>query len=215
MKYSSHWLSTSLTAVALHIVAAIIFSFVLPKIFPAQSPIEIEKINWVDVELVDEVAAVDEEILPIEPQNNSTPFEFAPIELPPMIEPQKFEPPKISKPPEPIPPKVESKVEPQKNSEPVEESPEKQILGSDAITISEVYPEKNFGFQGYVAISVTIGRDGKIKSAEVIMPSGIADVDNIALDCAQKWIFKPALDTNNKPMERVKVITFDFTKISD
>lgn len=213
MKYSSHWLSTILTAVALHIFAAIIFSFALPKIFPAQSPYETEKINWVDVELVDEIAATDEEILPIEPQENSTPFEFAPIELPPMIEPQKFEPPKISKPPEPTPP---PKVDPQKNSEPVEETPpEKQILGSDAITIAEVYPEKNFGFQGYVAISVTIGRDGKIKNAEVIMPSGIADVDNIALESAKKWTFKPALDQNNKPMERVKVITFDFTKISD
>ena len=214
MKYSSHWLSTIFAAVALHIAAAIIFSFVLPKIFPAQSPIEIEKINWVDVELVDEVAAVDEEILPIEPQKNSTPSEFAPIELPPLIEPKKFEPPEISKPPEP--PKVEpQKVEPEKNSEPVEEPEEKQILGSDAVTISEVYPEKNFGFQGYVAVSVTIGRDGKIKSAEIIMPSGIADVDKIALESAKKWTFKPALDKNNKPMERVKVITFDFTKISD
>ncbi len=213
MKYYSHWLSTIFAAVALHIVAAIIFSFALPKLFPAQSPYEVEKINWVDVELVDEVAAIDEEIISVEPQNNSTSFEFAPIELPPIIEPQKFEPPKISKPPETAPP---PKVEPQKISEPVEETPpEKQILGSDAITISEVYPEKNFGFQGYVAISVTIGKDGKIKNAEVIMPSGIADVDNIALESAKKWTFKPALDQNNKPMERVKVITFDFTKISD
>lgn len=212
MKYSSHWLATIVAAVILHFVAAIIFEFVLPKIFPAHSIKNISEINWVDVELVDDVPIIDEEILLSEPKESSTPFEFAPIELPPLIEPPKFEPPEISKPPEPAPPKEE---EPPKKSAPVEEPPEEQVLVSDPITISAVYPEKSFGFKGIVSVSVTIGKDGKIKNAEVIMPSGIEDVDNIALESAQKWTFKPALDQNNKPMERVKIIIFDFTKISD
>lgn len=212
MKYSSHWFATILAAVALHFFAAIIFQFALPKIFPAQIH---EEINLVDVELVDDAPIIDEEILPIEPQKNSTAFEFAPIELPPLEVP-KFDLPEIPKLPEPAPkPPVPPKEEPQKIFEPVEEPQEKQILGSDPITISAVYPQKNFGFQGYVSVSVTIGKDGKIKNAEVIMPSGIADVDNIALDSAKQWTFKPALDQNNKPMERIKIITFDFTKISD
>ena len=218
MKYSPNWLAAILAAIAIHFLAAVTLEFILPKIFPAQIPPEVKEISWVDVDLVDEVPMIEEEVIPIETPPEFT-EEFAPIELPPLVESPKFEMPEIPKPPEPPPsqpkPKEEvpPKVEPEKKSEPAEEPDEKQELGSDAITISEVHPTKNFGFKGYVSISVTIGRDGKVKSAEVLMPSGFKDVDEISLESAKQWTFKPALDKNNKPMERVKVITFDFNKI--
>ncbi|MBR5912922.1 MAG: TonB family protein [Selenomonadaceae bacterium] len=224
MKYSPNWLATILAAIAIHFLAAVTLEFVLPKSFTAQIPPDVTEISWVDVDLVDDFTVIDEEFIPIEtPAEIDTSSEFDIIELPPLVEPPKFEMPEIPKlnEPEPPPPvtkpKEESppKVEPEKKEEPAEESSEKQELGSDAITISEVYPTKSFGFKGYVSISVTIGKDGKVKSAEVLMPSGIKDVDESSLDAAKKWTFKPALDTNNKPMERVKVITFDYNKISD
>ena len=216
MKYSPNWLLAILAAIVIHFLAAVALEFVLPKIYPAQIPPDVAEISWVDVDLVDEAAVIEEEVIPIETPPEVA-EEFAPIELPPLVEPPKFEMPEIPKLPESEPPKEESppKVEPEKKSEPVEETDEKQELASDAITISAEHPTKNFGFKGYVSISVTIGKDGKVKSAEVLMPSGIKDVDEISLESAKQWTFKPALDINNKPMERVKVITFDFNKISD
>lgn len=224
MKYSPNWLTTILAAIVIHFLAAVTLEFVLPKILPAPITTDVTEISWVDVELVDDVTLIEEDFIPIEtPAEIEDDFEFAPIELPPPVEPPKFEMPEIPKlhEPEPSPPvtkpkeETPPKVEPEKKSEPVEESQEKQVLGSDAITVSEVYPTKNFGFKGYVSISVTIGKDGKVKSAEILMPSGIKEVDEISIDAAKNWTFKPALDQNNKPMERVKVITFDYNKISD
>ena len=84
------------------------------------------------------------------------------------------------------------------------------------VTIKEVYPEagSGLGFKGYVSIAATIGTDGKVHETEILQSSGRYFVDEIALKAAVQWTFKPARDQNGKPMQSIKIITFDFRKFS-
>ncbi len=80
----------------------------------------------------------------------------------------------------------------------------------------EVYPEEGsvLGFKGYISFAARIGKDGKVKSTEILQSSGRYFVDEIARKAAMQWAFKPALDQDGRPMECDKIITFDFKKFS-
>ena len=204
-----------LTSIVLHALLAIVLIFLLPKIFPAPKVPEVTPLEWVDVNLTDEVT-IDEVQVTIEsPENDSSnEFGFSPIELPPLEVP-KLEPlpqPEIFKPPAPLkeePPKVDEETK----SEPPEDSTENQQWVSVPILILAVYPEESFGYTGEVMIMATIGRDGKVKQAELVFPTGNSEVDAASLDAAKKWTFKPALDKDGKPTECSYSIILNFRKI--
>lgn len=218
MKYSTNWLAIIFASIAVHFLAATIFAFVLPKIFP-ELKVDVAEIEWVDVELVDEVAVIDDEPVAIEDTTveSATESEFAAIELPPLptFEPIEIPKPKVEE--TPPPKKVETNSDEvkdaEKKSEPAEEPKGKQLLNSPPITINEVNPTESFNYSGIVAVVATIDKDGKVKRTQVALPSGIKDVDDDAQVAAGKWTFKPALDQDGKPMECDKVITFDYKKI--
>lgn len=228
--YSPHWRATIFAAIIFHVVAAVIFYYVLPHIMPAPKLADVAEFEWVDVDLADEAFVIEEEAIPQDaPQETLPTFNaqeiFVPelvvpepvIEQPPPLEVKPIEP---IEPPKPQPPPVESKpdkpkVEPEKSATQPEQN-QQQLLTKPPVTVKEVYPEKGsgLGYKGYVSIAARIGKDGKVKATEIIQSSGRYFVDEIALKAARQWTFRPALDQIGRPMECDKIITFDFRKFS-
>ena len=215
--YSAHWRATILAATAFHFLMGLGFSYVLPNLATEPPIKDVAELEWVDVDLISDDVIVTEEIIPSEPAQENLPlfdakelvipeFEMPKIELPPPPEVKPIERPK----PQP-PPQVE---EPQKK---VEEPPKEvesdtgRRMGKPPVTVNEVYPEID-GFEGYIVITVTIGKDGKVKKTELVQSSGQAPVDDASLKAAAQWTFKPALDQTGRPMVCDKIITFAFKK---
>ena len=86
--------------------------------------------------------------------------------------------------------------------------------GQPAVPIeqSRVYPKdiaKDLHYNGTVTISATVGTDGKVTKTTIMRSSGRPKVDKIAMEAAAKWEFKPAVDSEGKPMEVWYMITFE------
>ncbi|MCR5834615.1 MAG: TonB family protein [Selenomonadaceae bacterium] len=224
--YSAHWRITILAAIILNFVAISAWAYVLPRLTPEPKKQVVSEVEWIDVDMTEEIPTEEAEIIPEEevskPVEVFNASDLVVEELPP---PKPFEMPKISereipkpkvsqqKPKEnPKPPPVVEQVPPPKVEEPAQEGT--QLLTQPPVTVMEVRPDKNKmgGFKGYIAFAVRIGKDGKVKSTEILQSSGIAEVDAVATEAVAKWTFRPALDQFNKPMECDKIVTFDFTK---
>lgn len=230
--YSTHWRATIFAAIILHCLAAPGFSYILPYLMPEPKIEDVAEFEWIDVDLLpDNVIVVEEGVLPPEIVQETLPtFKAEDLFIPEFEMPEvKIEPPpqpetKPVEPPKPQNPQVIK--EEQEARKQIEENPDKevvvvpkenrQLLGKPPVPIMEVYPEpgSGLGYKGYVLITVRIGKDGKVKSAEIIQTSGRMFVDEIVLKAARQWTFRPALDQNGKPMVCDKVITFDFKKFS-
>jgi protein TonB len=77
--------------------------------------------------------------------------------------------------------------------------------------IDPVYPAaaRARGAHGKVLVSVLVGVDGRVQSAEVQTSSGHADLDAEAVQAVRKWPFAPARRMGTAVPERVLVpITF-------
>lgn len=227
-RYSPHWLTIFLAAIILHLAAGMTFAFVLPKIWP-EKIFESEELSWLDVELAAESPVVEvEETVPLDEEPAPEP-EFQPFVMPELVIPETiFEPlPELPPPPPPYVPKpvekppapvespapvpAEPKPAPTPPSEPEEEEP--QQMGEPPKTLKEVQPTESLGYAGFVTVRVRIGTDGGILYADVMRSSKRDEVDALAMDCAKKWEFEPALDQKGRPMACDKIITFDFRKI--
>ncbi|MBR0289148.1 MAG: TonB family protein [Selenomonadaceae bacterium] len=228
-KYSAHWAATIFAAIAFHFFAALGFSYVLPYLTPEPKIENVAELEWVDVDLLPpDVSVIEAEAIPSTTAQETLPtFDAKDLVIPeltipePKIEPlpeiKPIEPPKPQPPPQVVKPeqKPEQKVE---NAEPpkeiVEPKENQQRMGRPPITIMEVYPEKGsvLGFKGYISFAARLGKDGKVKSTEILQSSGRYFVDEIARKAAVQWTFKPALDQNGRPMECDKIITFNFKK---
>ena len=220
--YSPHWPATIFASIALHFLAALGFSFLLEYFEPEPKLADVAQLEWVEVDLPAEVAPVEEEAIPSTQENFST-FRAQDLFLPEIKipEPPIVEPPPEIKPIEPPkPPPIEKEPEQKiQIEEPPKEvvAPEKQKLGRPPVALNEIYPEKGsgLGYRGFVSVAVIIGKDGKVKSAQVVQSSGRMFVDEIARKAAEQWTFRPALDEKSKPMVSTKIITFDFKKFSE
>ena len=228
--YSTHWRTTIFAAICLHFFAALGFSYVLPH-FESEPKIEdVAEFEWVDADLFPpEVTVIKEEEIPSTSTQETLPTFNAQDLFVPEIkipEPVISEPPPEVKPiesPKPLPevkPDRESakKIQNEEPSQEVVVSPaENQRMSRPPVTLTEFYPEKGsgLGYRGYVSVTVTIGKDGKVKSAQIVQSSGRMFVDEIARKAVMRWTFRPALDQKNKPMVSTKIITFDFKKFSE
>lgn len=234
-KYSPHWRTVFLTAIIFHFFIGMIFFFALPYFFPKNEPKEIQEISWIDVNFVENEISADEEKFENIPENVPArqeifSAEFPPIILPPAPEPVYIEkknnppaeipePPKILK--NPLPTKKEeseiknNSAENKKSDEVQKEG--RQLLKVSPVTVKEFYPpkEKLSDFKSYVSVAVTIDKEGKVTQTKIVLPSGNTTIDNLVEEYAKKWLFKPALDQDEKPMECEKIITFDFKKFAD
>jgi serine/threonine-protein kinase len=61
-----------------------------------------------------------------------------------------------------------------------------------------------------VGLHLVIGEDGSLKSAKVISSSTFPGCDAVALDAVRRYQFKPALDTQEKPIEGKLLISVHF-----
>ena len=229
--YSAHWLPTILAAIAFHILLALGFSYILPNLTPEPKIENVTELELIDENLLpDETVVIDAEAIPSESVQESVPtFNAQDLVLPemkipePIIKQIETPPPEIKpvEPPKPKPPpqivnkeEPKPKVEPQPEKENAAQNNNKQLVTRPPITVNAVYPEKGsmLGFKGYISFVVRIGKDGKVKSSEILQSSGRYFVDEIARKAVVQWTFKPALDQIGKPMECDKIITFDFKK---
>ena len=238
--YSPRWRLTICAAVAFHFAAALGFSFIAEKFAPEPKMVDVTAFEWVDVDLSDETILVDEAEISAEPvQQNLSPFnaqdifipelelpeipnveEFKPPEIKPIKRP-KFEtkpverPQNISSPkPQPPPPIVPEKPPATSTPPKIEELAEKQEIVQPPVAITEVYPEKVSDYKGFVSIAATIDANGKVTETEILQSSGQSAVDELAIKSAVQWTFRPALDQKNRPMPSIKIIVFDFKKLS-
>lgn len=224
--YSTHWRKTICAAIALHLLTATGFSFVMPHLTPKPKLEDVAQLEWIDADLLpDDVKVIDAEAIPSTnaqetlPTFNAQDLFVPEIEIPePIIEsppptpkpkPREFHKPPPVKPEQKPPPKVE---EPPQAV--VAAPKDKQLLAKPPVAVMEVYPESGsgLGYKGIVLIAMTVGKDGKVKAANVVQSSGRKFVDEIAIKAAKQWAFKPALDQRRRPMICDKIITFDFKK---
>ena len=227
MRYSAHWLATILAAIIFNIVSVFGFAYVLPQLTPAPKIENVTEFELIDVEFDDDIVILDEEPIPSDTQQETSPFNAQdlivpeivvpkPIEIPPLPETKPVEIPKPKKPSvenKPTePPKQSEQPKPTEQPKQTESSQVKQLLTKPPVTIMAVYPDENsvLGFKGYISFAVHIGKDGKVKSTEILQSSGKDVVDEIARKAVEQWTFRPALDQFNRPMECDKIITFDF-----
>lgn len=233
--YSPHWLPTIFAAIILNLSALVGFSFVAEKLAPEPKIVDVTDFEWIDVDLSDETISVDAEEISEPVQENSSPFNaqdiFIPeLELPAIPDVEEFKPPEIKprerpkfelkpverpqniSPPKPLPIVPEKPPAPPK----VEPADENREIVQPPVALTEVYPEKADGldYKGFVAIAATIDANGKVTETEILQSSGQASVDEIAIKAAVQWTFRPALDKKNRPMPSIKIIVFDFKKIS-
>jgi protein TonB len=75
--------------------------------------------------------------------------------------------------------------------------------------VTPVYPKeaKEARVQGVVALSATIGKDGKIVALKV--ESGPSELRQAALDAVQQWEYRPYL-LNGQPVEVATTIEVNF-----
>ena len=221
--YSPHWPATICAAIILNLLAALGFSFVAEKLAPEPKIVDVTAFEWVDVELSDETTLVDEQEISAEVvQENSSPFNaqdiFIPeLKLPELPAVEEFKPPEIKPIERPKPverpqniPKPPPIVKPPK----VETPDENREIVQPPVAVTEIYPEKAGDFKGFVAIAATIDANGKVTETEILQSSGQEFVDELAVKATMQWTFRPALDKNNRPLPSIKIIVFDFKKIS-
>ena len=222
--YSTHWRATIFAAIALHFLAAIIFSWLLPHLAPEKNFADVAELELVDVDLLPpDVTVIDAQAIPSSTQETLPTFNAADLVLPEIKLPEPIiTPPPEVKPLEPPKPPQVIKDEPKPAQKIQDEEPPKELapkenhqrLARPPVTIKEVYPEQGsvLGFKGYVSFAARLGKDGKVKSTEILQSSGRYFVDEIARKAALQWTFRPALDESGRPMECDKIITFDFMK---
>jgi TonB family protein len=77
-------------------------------------------------------------------------------------------------------------------------------------TIQPVYPElaKRAGVEGKVFVKALVDKKGKVKTA-VIFKSDAEIFNQVSLDAAYQWIFKPAIK-NNRPVTVWVTLPFDY-----
>ena len=223
-KYSTNWLTTIFAAIVFHVVTVTAIFYIAPYLSPAQKIQTVAELEWIDVEISDEAIDSEEETIPTEEVEPTTsPFnaedlivpelDIPEIKIPTLELPTPTPPKPVERPKPPPPAKIEQPVKPAEESPPQEG---KQLLTKPPVAVNQVYPEKIDGldFKGYVSFAARIGKDGKVKSTELIQSSGDKRVDELATVAAQKWTFQPALDQIGRPMECDTIITFDLKKIS-
>jgi len=146
---------------------------------------------------------------------------FEPLPPPEPVEVEKVETP-VEPPKENAPP-VESKPveneKPAESEKPTESKPQEKNSQSKLTAIVKVYPRdltEQFLASGVVKekitlndekiiVAVTIGVDGKVKSAEIVNGAGDDErgriINFVSQTAASSWIFEPYLDENGNPVE--------------
>ena len=226
MEYRPRWERIMFLAAIFNFVVMLALATNWQFTEPKEEEDDLQEVAWVDSATVEEIPA------PPPPPDIQT---FPEIKLPP-IEIPKFEP---IPPPEPVEvEKVEKPVEPPKetappaennsaeNEKPAEPKPAEKNEPNQLKAIVKVYPkdlidqlvasgavkERVTLNSGKVVLAVTIGKDGKVKNAEIRRGGGNDERGNIinllSEVAASSWIFEPYLDEEGNPKELKTQIEF-------
>lgn len=223
MDYRPRWERIILIAAVFNfaVMLALASSLSLPKTETSRE--NLQMIEWTD-SAVDEVPAALQEEVQTFPEIKLTPLEipkFEPIPPPEPVEVEKIETP-IETPKETAS-SAESKPaeseKPVENEKPTEPKPQEKNSQSKLIAIVKVYPRdltEQFLESGVVKekitlndekiiVAVTIGVDGKVKSAEIVSGAGDDErgriINFVSQTAASSWIFEPYLDEDGNPVE--------------
>ena len=223
MDYRPRWERIILIAAVfnLAVMFALTSSLSLPKTETVRENLQI--VQWTD-SAADAVPAALQEDVQTFPEIKLPPLEipkFEPIPPPESVEVEKVETP--IEPPKETASSAESKPaeseKPVENEKPTEPKPQEKNSQSKLIAIVKVYPRdltEQFLASGVVKekitlndekiiVAVTIGVDGKVKSAEIV--SGVGDdergriINFVSQTAASSWIFEPYLDEDGNPVE--------------
>ncbi len=84
------------------------------------------------------------------------------------------------------------------------------MAGNILTRVNPVYPQaaKDAKVQGAVRLKAIIGKDGAVRSLQVI--SGPEELTHSALDAVHQWVYKPYL-LNGQPTEVETVITVNYS----
>ena len=89
--YSTHWRATIFAAIILHFAAALGFSYVLPKFAPSPTINDVTELEWIDVDLTDDVTVIDEEAIPSDtPQETLPTFDAKDLFVPELTIPESI-----------------------------------------------------------------------------------------------------------------------------
>lgn len=229
MEYRPRWARIIFIAAIFNValIFALVSSLALPK--TEKSRENLQMIEWTE-SAVNEVPDVTQEEMQTFPEITLPPLEIPKFEpIPPPV-PAEVE--KVEKPVEPTketaPPAESKPVEskPAESEKPAEPNPQEKNSQNKLIAIVKVYPRdltEQFLASGVVKekitlndekiiVAVTIGVDGKVKSAEIV--SGVDDdergriINFVSQTAASSWIFETYLDEDGNPVELQTQIEF-------
>ena len=221
MQYPTHWRMAFLLAFFFHLTAWLMGSLILPHLQAKSvaAPDSAQAIEWENVDVATEEKIeqpVAAPLPPPEPKEEKPPEPVKP-EQPPAE--QEETTPILAEQDEPVIAKLQELAEePEKLDkvvivkEPADSVPVQ--MGQPPKLITDYYPPSaNVQFRGRVSVFATIGKDGKIIKTKIAVTSGKPEVDQLAMEAAQRWTFKAALDQNGRPMECTKIISIPFNVI--
>ncbi len=109
---------------------------------------------------------------------------------------------------EPVTAEPEAKPEPQPRPEPVR----REARIDPRSELKPPYPasEQRMGNEGSVTVKVTIGTDGRVKSAQKLRATNDAFFQATLRHALRNWRFKPAT-VDGRPIESSKVMTLHFS----
>ena len=217
MSYSANWRLYYVIAFFAHIVAWLFFSLAVPYLkIESEPPPVLEEMSW---ESIDDVFLIDEpgEEIVVEPEEEPQPTpEIVPVFVPetipePPIEvvetPIEEETPQEAEDEQEAIAKLQEKPadvsETENGNIAIRSNSNGQTMGEPAKLIVEVQPtEGALSFKGRISVSAHINREGEVDATKIMISSGNLIFDNVAMNIVRKeWKFKPATDTEGKPME--------------
>ena len=213
MNYAANWRVYYVVAFFAHLVAWLFFSLALPHLkIPVEPPPVTEEIAWEsvdDVLLVDEVS--DEMIAAAEEEPAPEPVFVPETEPEPPVEiveeaPTEEETPQEAEDEEEAIAKLKESPEEEKKESgniAIRSNSNGQTMGEPAKLIREVQPTDGaVSFKGRISVSAHINREGEVDGTKIMISSGNLLFDNVAMNIVRKeWKFRPATDTEGKPME--------------
>lgn len=222
MDYRPRWERIILIAAVfnLAVMFALTSSLSLPKTETSRE--NLQMIEWTDSAADAVPAALQEEVQAF-PEIKLTPLEipkFEPIPPPESVEVEKVEKPVETQIETPVQDITSAENEnPVESEKSVEPKPQEKNSQSKLIAIVKVYPRdltEQFLASGVVKekitlndekiiVAVTIGVDGKVKSAEIVSGAGDDErgriINFVSQTAASSWIFEPYLDEDGNPVE--------------
>ena len=218
MSYAANWRLYYVIAFFAHLVAWLFFSLALPHLkIHAEPPPVVEEIAWEsidDVLLVDEVS---EEMIAAAEEDPALGPEIEPVFVPetepePPIEvveevPTEEETPQEAEDEEEAIAKLKEQPSEEEKKESgniaIRSNSNGQTMGEPAKLIREVQPADGaVSFKGRISVSAHINREGEVDGTKIMISSGNLIFDSVAMNIVRKeWKFRPATDTEGKPME--------------